>query len=71
MEKEVIIKYTVKGCWHNCPYFSSGMDGMWCGHPYWKNKKAYENMIITHNNSRDGKFPEKCPLIKIKEEMYE
>ena len=35
---------------------------MQCNHPYWKDKGAYENMIITQVNSRDGKIPEKCPL---------
>jgi hypothetical protein len=38
------------------------MDGMQCNHPYWKDKGAYENMIITQDNSRDGKIPKKCPL---------
>ncbi len=52
----------VKGCYHSCPFFGTSMDGMECRHPYWKDKGAYENMIITQDNSRDGKIPEKCPL---------
>jgi hypothetical protein len=35
---------------------------MECQHPYFDDKGGYENMIITQQNSRDGKIPEKCPL---------
>ena len=38
------------------------MDGMKCLHPEFEDKGAYENMIITQENSRDGNIPEKCPL---------
>ena len=27
-------------------------------------KNSYDNMIITHINSRDGNIPEECPLRK-------
>lgn len=52
----------VKGCYHECRLFKSDMDGMQCTHPYFEDKGPYENMIITQQNSRDGKIPEKCPL---------
>ena len=58
MEKEI----KITGCYHSCSFFGNSMDGMQCNHPYWKDKGAYENMIITQVNSRDGKIPEKCPL---------
>ena len=58
MEKEI----KIKECYHSCPFFGTSMDGMECKHPYWKDKGAYENMIITQDNSRDGNIPEKCPL---------
>ncbi len=58
MEKE----HKIKQCFHSCPFFKSNMDGMFCDHPYWLDKGSYENMIITHENSRDGEIPEKCPL---------
>lgn len=51
----------IKDCFHSCPFFGNSMDGMECNHPYWKDKGAYENMIITRNNN-DGNVPEKCPL---------
>jgi hypothetical protein len=56
------IETKINGCYHICVFFKTSMDGMECGHPYWKDKGAYENMIITQSNSRDGKIPEKCPL---------
>ena len=52
----------VDKCFHGCWFFNVSMDGMECNHPYWRDKKPYENMIITQGNSRDGKIPEKCPL---------
>jgi hypothetical protein len=58
MEKEI----KITGCYYSCTFFGNSMDGMVCNHPYWKDKGAYENMIITQDNSRDGKIPEKCPL---------
>jgi hypothetical protein len=48
----------ITGCKHECPFFQSTMDGMSCGHMYWKDKPTYSNMIITH----DGKIPIQCPL---------
>ena len=58
MKKEV----KIAECFHKCPFFGTTMDGMKCNHPYWKDKGAYENMIITQQNSRYGKIPELCPL---------
>jgi len=58
MKKEI----EIKSCFHSCPFFNVSTDGMQCNHPYWKDKGAYENMIITQDNSRYGKIPEKCPL---------
>ena len=52
----------VTSCWKKCPFYQESMDGMECGHPYWKDKPAYENSIITHENSHDGKVPKECPL---------
>jgi len=57
----------ITGCYYggtnqSCPFFGYTADGMQCNHPYWKGKGAYENMIITQDNSRDGKIPDKCPL---------
>lgn len=52
----------VKGCWNECPFFNSGIDGMECGHPHFNDKDPYDRLIITHDNSRDGKIPELCPL---------
>lgn len=56
MNKEILIK----DC-KSCQFFQVNMDGMYCSHPYWKDKPAYEDMIINQNNCR-GTFPEKCPL---------
>lgn len=52
----------VKECYHMCPFFATDMDGMKCTHPYFDDKGAYENMIITQQNSKSGNIPEKCPL---------
>lgn len=51
-------------CFHSCPFFGISMDGMHCNHPFWDDKNPYENMIITQENSRNGNFPEQCPLKK-------
>ena len=52
----------IKQCYIHCPFYHSSMDGMECTHPYWDDKGPYDNMIITQKNSKDGKFPEECPL---------
>lgn len=52
----------IKKCYYSCPFYGTSMDDMQCNHPYWEDKGAYDNMIITQDNSKDGKFPEKCPL---------
>lgn len=52
----------VKRCYLRCPLYSNSMDGMQCMHPYWDGKDVYDRMIITQENSRNGKIPEKCPL---------
>lgn len=51
----------VTECFHSCPLFDNSLDGMACGHPYWKDKNVYENMIIRQDNSRNT-VPPKCPL---------
>ena len=51
----------VEECYHECPLFETSSDGMCCGHPYFHNKKPYDNMIITQDNSK-GMVPDKCPL---------
>ena len=58
MEKEI----KITECYHSCPFFGNSMDGMQCNHSYWEDRDAYENMIITQYNSRNGNIPEKCPL---------
>jgi hypothetical protein len=59
IDKEIVINE----CFNKCPFFGVSMDGMECQHPYWDDK-CYENMIITHDNSKNGNVPEKCPLRK-------
>lgn len=54
----------IKGCYYMCPFFGVSEDGMECRHPYFKDKKPYENMIISQDNSKNGKIPEKCPFRK-------
>jgi hypothetical protein len=55
----------IKGCYHECPFFGVGSEGMICGHPYFDNSTdPFDKMIITQNNSREGLIPEKCPLRK-------
>lgn len=60
MKKEV----EVTRCYNGCPFFGNSMDGMQCNHPYWKDKGAYANMIITQCNTKNGRIPDKCPLRK-------
>ena len=55
---------TVKSCYHACTFFATDMDGMMCCHPEFDGKNAYDNRIITQQNSRGGNIPEKCPLRK-------
>ncbi len=55
-----VVKIT--GCRRECTFYEISMDGMGCAHPHWDDKGAYDNMIITQDNSRGGKIPEKCPL---------
>ena len=57
---EKVIEIT--GCYQRCQFYGESMDGMQCDHPYWADKGAYDNMIITQENSRGGNIPEKCPL---------
>ena len=57
-----IIK-TIISCFYDCPFFGKSSDGMQCDHPYFKDKGAYDNIIITNENSKDG-VPEQCPLKK-------
>ena len=53
----------VKGCYHECPLFGVGPDGMECTHPAFQNDPdPYSNMIINHQNSMNGMIPDECPL---------
>ena len=52
----------VHGCINMCPFYGTSADGMQCNHPYWQNKSAYDNMIITQANGSKGKIPSECPL---------
>lgn len=54
--------YTVIACRLGCKLFKTDMDGMHCGHPYWKDKGAYSDMIIRQDNSGEGQVPDECPL---------
>lgn len=58
MEKNV----KVTKCYHSCPFFRINGNVMECGHPYFDDKDPYDSCIIMQNNSRDGKFPNECPL---------
>jgi hypothetical protein len=53
----------IKRCYHECLYFGTSMDGMECLHPYFNDKGAYSNMIISHPDCDNG-FPKDCPLMK-------
>lgn len=54
----------INGCRHICPFWANSMDGMYCNHPYWDDKPAYDSMIISQDNSNDGNIPNECPLRK-------
>lgn len=58
MNKEI----KITNCFYSCPFYEISEDGMECNHPYWDDKGAYDNMIITQDNYRNSKLPEKCPL---------
>lgn len=58
MEKEIQIKQ----CYHSCPFFKTTNQEMYCNHPFFEDKSEYENYIITQENSKNEKVPEKCPL---------
>ena len=62
MENE--IKITT--CYHICPFFTVESNQMYCDHPHWVGMGVYDNLIITQENSRDGKVPIECPLRKEK-----
>ena len=50
----------VTSCYHSCPFFATSMDGMYCNHPFFE-KRGWDAMIITHDNSKDT-VPDECPL---------
>jgi len=52
---------TVSTCYHVCPMFRTGMEGMYCGHPYFEYLDVYDSCIIHHDNSK-GRVPDECPL---------
>jgi len=54
----------IKNC-GNCPFKTHTSDGMSCFHPYWKDKGAYDNLIISQDNIKmNSKPPKQCPLLK-------
>lgn len=57
-------KNIITNCYSRCPFFKNSMDGIECSHPYWDEKNPYDNMIITHINSKDGKFPKNVHFVK-------
>jgi hypothetical protein len=57
-----IFETEIDRCYHQCPYFGSGMDGMFCEHPAIDQKTPYANMIISHPKCDTG-FPTDCPLV--------
>ena len=54
----------IRKCYCECLFFhyDEERDTMECNHPHWNDFDADENLIIAQDNSKDGKFPEKCPL---------
>jgi len=58
MRKEI----GVTQCIQHCDFYGNSMDGMECNHPYFDDKVAYENMIISQSDR--GSIPKKCPLRK-------
>ena len=62
-------KYTkvhfITECYHGCPFFNNVGQEMQCDHPFYLDKSnlktAYDNMIITQQNSH-GRVPDACPL---------
>lgn len=54
-------QHNIKSCINRCPFYATSMDGMECSHPFWDDKKAYDNMIIRHGGPD---IPDECPLKK-------
>jgi len=54
--------FDVTKCWNSCDFYGTVENCMVCNHPFFDNKGSYAGCIITHENSRDDKIPEKCPL---------
>lgn len=55
----------IKTC-YECPLRKSSQDGMYCGHPFFDDKKnnptGWDSMIITQDNMYYG-VPNLCPLL--------
>jgi hypothetical protein len=63
VKRTIIIDKDLDGCGSECPYYEVYGNEMTCDHPTLKNSgNAWAGLIITQNNSGDGKFPEECPL---------
>jgi hypothetical protein len=58
MEKTI----EVHQCYHRCPFFGIDTHVMVCGHPFFDDAHPSASMIITHDNSKNGRVPERCPL---------
>jgi recombinational DNA repair protein RecR len=56
------VEAEISQCWYCCPYFEVQGHDMICTHP--KLDPKYFGLIITQSNSRNGNFPEECPLRK-------
>lgn len=56
----MLVSKVVEECIHSCDFFSTSMDGMECSHPYFDDKGAFENMIISQSDR--GSIPADCPL---------
>ena len=56
-------KVEVTKCFQSCPFYSNSMDGMYCGHPFFRGK-GYDAMIIYHIELEEDPIPSKCPLRK-------
>lgn len=56
-----VIEREITRCYHQCPYFNTDMDGMFCEHPS-IGPNQWDVRIISHPDCDTG-FPKKCPLV--------
>jgi hypothetical protein len=57
------LKIIDSGC-RSCPFLHISMDGIECNHPYYKDRGAYNNMIINSEQLALRIIPQECPLRK-------